>query len=131
MKFYERKEIKDILAYLRVIVNPLDSLSLKRIINIPPRGIGEKTIDRVEALSKEKGLSFYKALEQAFEEGWVTPAVHGKIEEFLHMTEELREGMSTLSIGQLTSDLLARTRYLDRLKEEGTDEPLSWVENLD
>ena len=131
MKFYERKEIKDILAYLRVIVNPLDSLSLKRIINIPPRGIGEKTIERVEALSREKGLSFYKALEQAFEEGWFTPAVHGKIEEFLHMTEELREGMSTLSIGQLTSDLLARTRYLDRLKEEGTDEALSRVENID
>jgi DNA helicase-2/ATP-dependent DNA helicase PcrA len=131
MKFYERKEIKDILAYLRVIINPSDGLSLKRIINIPPRGIGEKTIERLEALSRERGISFYKALEQALKEGWLSPVVHGKIEEFLHMTEESREGMRNLSISQLTSDLLIRTRYLDRLRGEGTDEALSKVENID
>jgi len=131
MKFYERKEIKDILAYLRVIINPSDGLSLKRIINIPSRGVGEKTIEKLEALSRERGISFYKALEQALKEGWLSPGVHGKIEEFLHMIEEFREGMRTLSISQLTSDLLVRTRYLDRLREEGTDEALSKVENID
>ena len=131
MKFYERKEIKDVLAYLRVIVNPSDGLSLKRIINVPPRGIGEKTIERLEALSRDKGLSFYKALEQALKEGWLSPIAHEKIEEFLQMTEEFREGMRTLSISQLTSEVLIRTRYLDRLKEEATDEALSKVENID
>ena len=55
LKFYERKEIKDILAYLKLIANPSDGLSLKRIINVPPRGIGEKTIEKIEAFSREKG----------------------------------------------------------------------------
>jgi DNA helicase-2/ATP-dependent DNA helicase PcrA len=131
MKFYERKEIKDILAYLRLIVNPSDGLSLKRIVNVPPRGIGEKTIEKMEALSKEKGLSLYEGLKQALKEGWLSPIAQGKMEEFLHLMEEFREEMRTFSISQLTSALLAKTGYLHRLKEEGTEEALSKVENID
>jgi len=131
MKFYERKEIKDILAYLRLIVNPSDGLSLKRIVNVPPRGIGEKTIEKMEALSKERGLSLYEGLKQALKEGWLSPVAQGKMEEFISMTEEFREEMITLSISQLTSVLLAKTGYLHRLKEEGTEEALSKVENID
>ena len=131
MKFYERKEIKDILAYLRLIVNPSDGLSLKRIINIPARGIGEKTIEKMEALSKEKGLSLYEGLKQALKEGRLSPVAQGKMEEFLSMMEEFRKEMITLSLSQLTSDLLAKTGYLHRLKEEGTEEALSKIENID
>ncbi len=70
MKFYERKEIKDILAYLKVISNPADGLSLKRIINVPSRGIGEKTLEKIETLSREKGFSFYEGVHHALAERW-------------------------------------------------------------
>jgi DNA helicase-2/ATP-dependent DNA helicase PcrA len=131
MKFYERKEIKDILAYLRLIVNPSDGLSLRRVINVPTRGIGEKTIERIEAFSREKGLSFYEGLKQALREDWLTPISKEKIEEFLHLIEELREEAKALSLSQLTLTLLAKTGYLQRLKEEGTDEAFSKMENID
>jgi DNA helicase-2/ATP-dependent DNA helicase PcrA len=131
MKFYERKEIKDVLAYLRVIVNPSDGLSLKRIINVPARGIGEKTIEKIAALSKEKGFSLYEGLKQALKEGWLSSHAQGKIEEFLGMIETFREETRTLSISQLTSAVLAKTGYLHRLKEEGTEEALSKAENID
>ena len=71
MKFYERKEIKDILAYLKLIANPSDGLSLKRIINVPSRGIGEKTIEKIEHFSREKGLSLYEGLNTSLEEDWL------------------------------------------------------------
>jgi DNA helicase-2/ATP-dependent DNA helicase PcrA len=131
MRFYERKEIKDILAYLRLIANPTDGLSLRRIINVPARGIGEKTIERVEAFSREKGLSFYEGLKQALKEDWLTPISKEKMEEFLHLIEEFREEAKTLSLSQLTLVLLAKTGYLQRLKEEGSDEAFSKMENID
>ena len=131
MKFYERKEIKDILAYLRLIINPSDGLSLKRIINVPSRGIGERTIEKMEVFSREKGLSLYEGFKRAAQEKWFSPAVQEKIEWFLSMIEEFREEMRTLSVSQLTSALLTKTGYLPRLKEEGTEEALSKVENID
>jgi DNA helicase-2/ATP-dependent DNA helicase PcrA len=131
MRFYERKEIKDILAYLRLIANPTDGLSLRRIINVPARGIGEKTIERIEAFSREKGLSFYEGLKQALKEDWLTPISKEKMEEFLHLIEEFREEAKTLSLSQLTLVLLAKTGYLQRLKEEGSDEAFSKMENID
>jgi DNA helicase-2/ATP-dependent DNA helicase PcrA len=131
MKFYERKEIKDVLAYLKWISNPSDGVSLKRVINVPPRGIGERTLDKIEALSREKKVSFYEGLRHALAERWFPPATHGKMEEFVRLMEELRNEKGTLSISQLTLGILSKTGYLQRLKEEGTDEALSRVENID
>jgi DNA helicase-2/ATP-dependent DNA helicase PcrA len=131
LKFYERKEIKDILAYLKLIANPSDGLSLKRIINVPPRGIGEKTIEKIEAISREKGLSLYEGMRQTLKEGWLSSNVQGKIEEFLHMIEEFRKDARDISLSQLTLALLDKSDYLRRLKEEGTDEAISRVENID
>ncbi|OGP64735.1 MAG: hypothetical protein A2169_01845 [Deltaproteobacteria bacterium RBG_13_47_9] len=131
MKFYERKEIKDLLAYLKLIVNPSDALSLKRIINVPSRGIGEKTIEKVESFSRDKRLPLYGGLKRAIEEDWLTPGARERIEEFLRLFEELQEERKKLSLSQLTSALLARTGYLQRLKEEGTDEAFSKMENID
>lgn len=131
MKFYERKEIKDVLAYLKWISNPSDGISLKRVINVPPRGIGEKTLEKIEALSREKGFSFYEGIRHALEERWFPPATHGKMEEFVRMMEELRKDREAFSLRQLTLAVLAQTGYLQRLKEEGTDEALSRVENID
>ena len=131
VKFYERREIKDILAYLKLIANPSDGLSLKRIINNPPRGIGEKTLEKIEIFSKEKGLPLYEGMKQALKGHWLPPAHHERFEKFILMIEEFRGENQTLSISQLTLALLRRTGYLERLKEEGTDEALSRVENID
>jgi DNA helicase-2/ATP-dependent DNA helicase PcrA len=131
MKFYERKEIKDILAYLKLIDNPADGLSLKRIINVPSRGIGEKTIEKIEAFSREKRVSLYEGLRQAMGEDWLSPAVKGKLKEFIRLIEEFRKDAGSLTLSQLTLALLAKTEYLQRLKEEGTDEAFSKMENVD
>ena len=131
MKFYERKEIKDILAYLKLIDNPPDGLSLKRIINIPSRGIGEKTIEKIEAFSREKRLPLYEGLRQAAGEDWLSPVVKGKLRDFIRLIEEFRKEAGSLTLSQLTLALLARTEYLQRLKEEGTDEAFSKMENVD
>jgi DNA helicase-2/ATP-dependent DNA helicase PcrA len=131
MKFYERKEIKDVMAYLKLIDNPSDGLSLKRIINVPSRGIGEKTIEKMEAFSREKGRSLYEGLKQAIGEDWLTPATKEKLKEFIQWIDEFRKDAGSLTLSQLTLAILAKTEYLRRLKEEGTDEAFSKVENID
>jgi len=131
MKFYERKEIKDVLAYLRLMNNPLDGLSLKRIINVPSRGIGEKTIEKIEAFGREKGISLYEGLKQAIGEDWLPPALKAKVKEFVSLVEEFRNVAESITLSQLTLALLAKTEYLQRLKEEGTDEAFSKIENID
>jgi DNA helicase-2/ATP-dependent DNA helicase PcrA len=131
LKFYERKEIKDILAYLKLIANPPDGLSLKRIINVPPRGIGEKTIEKIEAFSRERDLPLYEGMKQATIEDWLTAATKGKVEEFIRLIEGLRQEAKRLSLSQLTMALLKESEYFQKLKEEGTDEAFSRMENID
>jgi len=131
LKFYERKEIKDILAYLKLLANPSDGLSLKRIMNVPPRGIGEKTIEKIEAFSREKAIPLYEGMRQALKENWLPPMVKERLDEFVCLIEEFREESKNFSISQLTLALLAKTGYLDRLREEGTEEAFSKIENLD
>jgi DNA helicase-2/ATP-dependent DNA helicase PcrA len=114
-----------------LIANPSDGLSLKRIINVPSRGIGEKTIEKIEVFCREKGLPLYEGMKQALKEGWLTSIVQTKMEEFIHLIEEFREETRTLSLSQLTLALITRTKYLDRLKEEGTEEAFSKMENID
>jgi len=131
LKFYERKEIKDILAYLKLIANPPDGLSLKRIINVPPRGIGEKTIEKIETFSRERGLALYEGMKLSMKEDWLTAATKGKVEEFIRLIEEFREEAKRLSLSQLTMALLRESEYLQKLKDEGTDEAISRMENID
>lgn len=131
MKFYERKEIKDILAYLRVISNPEDSLSLKRILNVPHRGIGEKSIERLEAYAKDRELPLFETLKEALRQNWLTNTAKGKIKEFVDLIEEFRRDSNIISLSQLTLSLVQKTGYIDRLKEEATDEAFSRIENID
>ncbi|MDI7261152.1 MAG: UvrD-helicase domain-containing protein [Thermodesulfobacteriota bacterium] len=131
VKFYERKEIKDILAYLKLIANPSDGLSLKRIINNPSRGIGEKTMEKMGIFAREKGLPLYEGMKQAMKEDWLPPTHKERMEAFVLLIEEFRQEIKVLSLSQLTLALLGRTGYLERLKVEGTDEALSRVDNID
>jgi DNA helicase-2/ATP-dependent DNA helicase PcrA len=131
LKFYERKEIKDILAYLKLISNPSDGLSLKRIIHTPPRGIGEKTIEKIELFAREKGIPLYEGMKQSLEEPWLPPVAKEKIGEFVDLIREFREEAQNLSLSQFTLALLAKIGYVNRLREEGTEEALSKIENID
>ncbi|MGQ9509524.1 MAG: DNA helicase PcrA [Thermodesulfobacteriota bacterium] len=131
LKFYERREIKDVLAYLKWINNPLDSLSLKRIVNIPPRGIGEKSIEKIESFAKTHGLSFYEGMKASLKEDWLTPLAKEKITTFLQFIETLRQEIKVFTLSQFTMNLLNQSRYLEWLKEEGTEEALSRLENID
>jgi DNA helicase-2/ATP-dependent DNA helicase PcrA len=131
LKFYERKEIKDILAYLKLIANPPDGLSLKRIINVPSRGIGDKTIEKIETFSRERGLPLYEGMKQSVKEDWLAFAAKGKVEEFIRLIEALREDAERLSLSQLTMTLLRESEYLQKLKQERTDEAISRMENID
>lgn len=131
LKFYERKEIKDVMAYLKLIDNPSDGHSLKRILNVPPRGIGEKTIEKMEAFAKEKGIPLFEGLKQMTERDELPLSTKLKIRNFIQMIESFREDAKNLSLSQLTMVILAKTQYLQRLKEEGTDEAISKIENID
>lgn len=129
-RFYERKEIKDIIAYLKVLSNPKDEVSLKRIINVPRRGLGKATIDRIERYSREYGVSLMEAMRDADEIGGLGTAARKRIKEFL----ELMDGMTEVAEGSPLEELLAeiwdRTGYMNELEAESTLEAEGRIENL-
>ena len=90
LRFYERKEVKDLLAYLRVVANPNDEISLRRIINVPKRGIGDRALDYVEAFAKNGQLSFWSGLHRCSEISEMPPRAAGSIHQFLSMVSALR-----------------------------------------
>ncbi len=129
-RFYDRTEVKDALAYLRVLNNPGDAESLLRIINRPPRGIGRGTVERILALADEDQTTVWKATERVREEGLLRGAQARAIERFVELIEELRARDSNSSIEQLLAQALDRSGYLQRLEREGTIEAEVRVENL-
>jgi DNA helicase-2/ATP-dependent DNA helicase PcrA len=129
LRFYERKEIKDLLAYLRILVNPSDSVSLKRIINTPPRGIGNRTVDHLEKLSTERHLPLYEGIRTLIDEGDLPAASGNRLKKFYAMMETFSD--SDLSIHDLAHQVLEQTGYLDYLREEGTEQSISRIENLE
>ena len=129
LRFYERKEIKDVLAYLRVIANPSDSVSLKRIINTPPRGIGSRTIEHLERMSAERNLPLYEGLKALLRDRELPPVMEKRLDAFLHMMEDLR-GLS-VPVRDLALEVLEKTGYMGHLREEGTEQALSRVENVE
>lgn len=130
LKFYERREIKDVIAYLRLIANPADDVSLARVVNVPKRGVGQTTIDKLQAFANTNGLSLWDALAHA---GQV--AVRGKIAaalgSFVELIEQLSQMKSFLTLTELTEELFKRSGYRDELKAEKTLEAAGRVENLD
>ena len=129
LRFYERKEIKDVLAYLRVIANPSDSISLKRIINTPPRGIGNRTLEQLERMSMEPNLPLYECIKVFVHEGDLPAAMGKRLKAFLQMMEDFR--VSPMPVQDLALEVLEKTRYLDHLREEGTEAAISRIENVE
>ncbi len=129
LRFYERREVKDVIAYLRVIANPTDEVSLKRIIQSPPRGIGPKTLQRMEAWARERGITLYEALVDAG--GDLSDGMRNRVGEFIDLIESLREAARTDSPRDLILLVLGRTGYLDWLGHESTAEAVSRRENVE
>ncbi|MDI6601684.1 MAG: DNA helicase PcrA [Thermoanaerobacteraceae bacterium] len=128
-RFYERKEIKDILAYLRVIQDTSDEISLLRIVNEPARGIGEKTIEQLTGYARMNGISLYEAAKAADYAG-LSSRQAKNIFSFINMIDELRSFKDDMSISALIELVLKKTGYLDILKNENTPESEARIENL-
>ena len=129
LKFYERKEIKDIIAYLRLIQNSADNLSLKRIINEPKRGIGKTSLDKVEAIAEQNETSMYEVIKHADQYG--LNRVYLNSREFVNVIEELKDKKDKLVISELIKTTLKKTGYTKALEEENTIEAENRIENLE
>jgi DNA helicase-2/ATP-dependent DNA helicase PcrA len=130
MKFYDRKEIKDILAYLRVIANPNDDISLTRIINVPKRGIGASSLDKIANYARERGLSIFDALKEIDQIG-LSGRIATPLVEFRNQIEHWGQMQHYLSVTELVEDVLDRSGYRDMLRAEKTLEAQSRLENID
>ena len=130
LRFYDRKEIKDIIAYLRVIYNFGDDVSLKRIINEPKRGIGQTTVDKAQAIADSKGISLYKVFNDVDEYPELKRAA-GNIKEFTKVINELYNLKETLSITDLLIRTINDTGYSVMVKASDDKDSKSRAENLD
>lgn len=130
VNFYARKEIKDILAYLKTIDNGKDDLAVRRIINVPKRGIGATTLSKVETYAQARELDFYMALRQASEVPAIGKAA-AKIRPFVQFIESMKEKAGVLSVVDLIKEILAATGYVQELEAEGTEEAEARIENID
>ena len=129
MRFFDRAEIKDMLAYLSVIVSPADDLRLARIINVPGRGIGERTIENARSIAAREGLSLNDVVARANQYEELRRAAP-KLIEFSDMLSELRAQAQNLPVDQLYDLVLEKTGYEKALRDKGGDENLARLENI-
>ena len=129
LKFYERKEIKDIIAYLRLIHNTADNLSLRRIINEPKRGIGKTSLDKIQEISDKTGISMYEIIKNAQE--YDLNRVYLSSRDFINQIEELRNKKDELKISDLIKETLKSTGYTKALEQENSVEAETRIENLE
>jgi len=128
--FYERAEIKDMISYLTVSLNPHDSVNLLRVLNTPPRGIGKTTIDMLEELAVERGTSIWGAIAIAIQEARIAMRAIRSLEMFYKMVEEFVQSAEELSNSALLERIIHSTKYLEMLQEEGTEESEGRIENI-
>ena len=130
MQFYQRAEIKDILAYLSVINNTKDGINLDRIINVPKRKIGDKTIEKIKNYAEEKGLSIYDSLKEAENIPSLSSGVIEKLKEFSNMMTELEELSMELSVSELFDEVIKKVGYFSYLNSS-YDDAETRIENIE
>jgi len=130
IRFYDRKEVKDVLAYLRVLINPTDEASLQRIINTPARGLGAVTLERVAKLASDLSITLAEALDEASRSDRFTPRTREALRGFLALLNGFRELAQAESLFHLVEKLIRDTGYEKMLTEEGTLEAETRLENL-
>lgn len=130
VNFYARKEIKDLLAYLKTIDNGRDDLAVRRIINVPKRGIGATTLSRVQEYADQEGIGFYQALRMADD---ISNIGRGgvKIKPFVTFIQTMRSKVEFLSVSQLLQEIIEQTGYVEELEAEDSDEARARIENID
>jgi DNA helicase-2/ATP-dependent DNA helicase PcrA len=127
-RFYDRREIKDAVAYLRVVTNPLDEVSVKRVLNMPKRGIGDTSISRLDLFAREENISFFEALRRAGDAG-VSGAARRGIESFIAVIDEVA-GQEEQTPGALFEAVLEKSGYLAEFDNENSVEDAGRLENL-
>lgn len=130
VNFYARKEIKDLLAYLKTIDNGMDDLAVKRIINVPKRGIGATTINKIQAYAIDEDISFFDAMKRADEVPGLGKS-KDKILSFVQFIQVFRSEAEYLGVEKLLEKVVEETGYSAELQAEGTDEALARIENID
>ena len=130
IRFYERKEVKDLMAYLRVLSNPHDSVALARIINVPKRGIGDKSISGVKDYAFEHGIHLIDALRTP-ETAGLNAGAAKRLIEFVTLIDTLRALAADEPLPSLIAEIISRTGYRAHLEEEGTDESLDRLANVE
>lgn len=130
LKFYDRKEIKDILAYLRVLANPRDLISLERIINVPKRGIGEATYGKILDYAAQKGETPFEAMQRADSIPGLSTRMFNNVKKFVTLMESFQEKVDQIPLTQLVRTILTDTGYLAELETEKTVESQTRLENL-
>lgn len=129
-KFYERAEIRDILAYLRVIVQPDDDLAFERIINKPARGIGAKTIDKLQQMAREKQTSMYKAVDYMLNEGTLSGKARTNLADLMQKFINWRQIAANASPDDVAEQVINESGYLEMLKNDTSAESEGRIENL-
>ncbi|HTB21188.1 MAG TPA: UvrD-helicase domain-containing protein [bacterium] len=130
MRFYDRMEVKDCLCYLRLLLNPDDLLSLKRVINMPPRGIGDLTLDKVQAHAWSKTLGMFEAMADADKVPGLQAKAVRELKKFTAVISELRAEVATSGPARLLSEVVKRSGYLDYWMAERSSEAEMRVENV-
>ena len=132
LSFYQRKEIKDILAYLRVIVNPNDEESIKRIINYPTRGIGQTTMDKLLIYANDKNISLFETLKNlSSDEININSGTKNKLNQFFLLIKSFQLLNESLNAFEIAEEVLKRIGIINVLKLDGTPESISRIENIE
>jgi DNA helicase-2/ATP-dependent DNA helicase PcrA len=129
VKFFARAEVKDVLAYLRVLMNPADTLSAKRIVNVPPRGIGTVTVERIAALEEEAG-GFLPACALVLQRGLLRAGAAQKLDAFVTLMESFRGALAQQPFPQLAARIIEETGYASLLQQDPTESGRERLQNL-
>jgi DNA helicase II / ATP-dependent DNA helicase PcrA len=131
LKFYERREIKDTLAYLNLVFNDQDAYSVKRVINVPKRGIGNTSVEKLEAYAAQNGISLYEALRQVDQIATISPKTKKAVGSFVATIEDLKAQSTELSLNEFMVYVAEETGYLTELKAEDPLDSEGRVQNIE
>jgi len=130
LKFYDRKEIKDIIAYLKLIYNPDDSQSFRRIVNVPKRAIGETTVKRLQLFADMNDISLFEAAQRVDEDDEIPAKTKTKLKDFVSLIEKFRDAINSYNLREFVTLVIEKSGYLNELQLQNTPESEADIENL-
>jgi DNA helicase-2/ATP-dependent DNA helicase PcrA len=131
MRFYERKEVKDLVCYMRLLVNPGDDVSVRRVINVPRRGLGDATLTNLGEMATERGQSLFSVLREIEHDQSLTPRTRASIAEFIHLIDDLTYASRDLPVAKLVTTLLDRINYRDHVSKSDEKDMRDRMEIVD